>query len=279
MNKQELLMHATSFLESLPDNTISAELAMSKKVVGLKIYDAPILAIGNAKDPYFRSFKDETIIGNHFTLPAEWLPEAQTVISFFLPYTSDVRAGNKTEPFWPAEEWLHARVEGQTVVKKMSQHLQAELAKAGYQSVIPTLDPRFQIRRSTDLVEQPFASNWSERHVAFVCGLGTFGLSKGLITAKGMAGRLGSLVTNLSLTADERPYSEIYEYCSQCGACVKQCPVAAITIEAGKNHQRCSAFLDETAEKFKPRYGCGKCQVNVPCESRIPRSPDLFPPF
>ena len=270
MNKQELLMHATSFLESLPDNTIAAEFAMSKKVVGLKIYDAPILAIGNANDPYFRSFKDKTIIGNHFILPAEWLPEARTVISFFLPYTSDVRAGNKREPFWPAEEWLHARVEGQTVVSKMAQYLQTELAKAAYQSVIPTLDPRFEIRKSTDPGEQPFASNWSERHVAFVCGLGTFGLSKGLITARGMAGRLGSLITNLPLTADERPYTEIYEYCSQCGACVKQCPAAAISIEAGKNHRRCSDFLDATAEKFKPRYGCGKCQVNVPCESHIP---------
>jgi epoxyqueuosine reductase QueG len=270
MNKTALLMSATSFLENLPDNTISAELAISKKVVGLKIYDAPILAIGSSQDPYFRSFKDNTIIGEHFLLPEEWLPDAQTIVSFFLPYTSDVRAGNKIDPYWPSEEWLHARVEGQTVVKKMCQHLQSELANAGYQSVIPTLDQRFQIRRGTNPDEQPFASNWSERHVAFVCGLGTFSLSKGLITAKGMAGRLGSLVTNLPLAVDERPYAKIDEYCSYCGACVKQCPVAAISMETGKNHQRCSDFLDKTTEKFKPRYGCGKCQVNVPCESCIP---------
>ena len=37
------------------------------------------------------------------------------------------------------------------------------------------------------------ASTWSERHVAYVSGLGTFGLSGGLITAKGQAVRLGSV--------------------------------------------------------------------------------------
>ena len=40
--------------------------------------------------------------------------------------------------------------------------------------------------------------------------------------------------------------------------------------ERGKNHSICSKFCDKTAEKYKPRYGCGKCQVGVPCESRIP---------
>jgi epoxyqueuosine reductase QueG len=271
MNKTELLMLATSFLEKLPDNTISEEIAISKDVVGLKIYEAPIFAVGNSTDAYFKSFKDPTILGSHFLLPEEWLPEAKTVISFFLPFTREVREGNKRDPRWPSAEWLHGRIEGHAVVNKLGQHLQAELSKAGYFSVIPTQDERFKILRSTNPSEQPFASNWSERHVAFVCGLGTFGLSKGLITPKGMSGRLGSLVTNLPLSADERHYSEIYEYCSMCGACVKQCPVAAISIETGKNHQLCSDFLDQTTEKFSPRYGCGKCQVNVPCESQIPR--------
>lgn len=55
-----------------------------------------------------------------------------------------------------------------------------------------------------------------------------------------------------------------------CGKCVRNCPVNAITIENGKNNHTCSVFLDITSEKYKPRYGCGKCQVEVPCESRIP---------
>lgn len=30
------------------------------------------------------------------------------------------------------------------------------------------------------------------------------------------------------------------------------------------------AFLDHTLELFSPRYGCGKCQTAVPCESCRP---------
>ncbi|MGB4438837.1 MAG: 4Fe-4S binding protein, partial [Sedimentibacter sp.] len=59
-------------------------------------------------------------------------------------------------------------------------------------------------------------------------------------------------------------------YCTMCGACANNCPVNAISIENGKDHKKCAAFLDLTAEKFKPRYGCGKCQVSVPCGRKIP---------
>jgi hypothetical protein len=40
--------------------------------------------------------------------------------------------------------------------------------------------------------------------------------------------------------------------------------------ENGKIHDPRSAFLRKTDEKHKPRTGCGKYQVGVPCESRIP---------
>lgn len=36
-----------------------------------------------------------------------------------------------------------------------------------------------------------FASSWSERHTAHFCGLGTFGVSDGLITSVGKAVRVG----------------------------------------------------------------------------------------
>ncbi|MPM73368.1 hypothetical protein SDC9_120348 [bioreactor metagenome] len=118
-----------------------------------------------------------------------------------------------------------------------------------------------------------YTSNWSERHVAYVCGLGTFSLSKGLITEKGVSGRFGSLVTTAPLTVTPRAYSELYEYCVFCGACARNCPAEAIAIdpEVGKRHAPCAAFLDEYRPQYAPRYGCGKCQVRVPCRDGIPR--------
>jgi len=113
-------------------------------------------------------------------------------------------------------------------------------------------------------------SNWSERHITYACGLGTFGLSKGIITKKGVSGRLGSILTDLDLPKDKRGYKDIYEYCTMCGLCIDRCPAHAISIEDRKNSSSCSNFLNKVMEKHNPRYGCGKCQVSVPCESEIP---------
>lgn len=55
------------------------------------------------------------------------------------------------------------------------------------------------------------------------------------------------------------------------GKCAVNCPANAISLDKGKDHSKCHGFLLKTAEKFKPRYGCGKCQVAVPCECRIPK--------
>jgi len=103
-----------------------------------------------------------------------------------------------------------------------------------------------------------------------VCGLGSFGLSKGLITQKGVAGRFGSLVTDLFIDPDGKRYDSFLSFCSTCGKCIKQCPVNAISSEHGKDHYICAQFQDEIKEKYKPRYGCGKCQVDVPCEVTMP---------
>lgn len=275
MNKQDLIKSAEDFVEHSEDNYITKEIAISENVVGMKIFDAPIFAFGSADDEYFTLLKQPSVIGKHFLLPKEWLTQSKTVISFFLPFSEAVKKGNRSDMSWPSEEWLHGRIEGQYLLNKLCMHLKSKLIDAGYNSLVPTLDERFWSSSDSQHHQETFTSNWSERHVAFICGLGTFGLSKGLITKKGMSGRFGSIITELYLSPDKREYENIYEYCSMCGKCVKNCPVNAISIENGKNHIICSKFLDKTVEKYKPRYGCGKCQVSVPCESRIPKQHNI----
>lgn len=272
MNKKYLIDMSSEFTQSSQENFISKEIAMSENVIDLKIFDAPILAFGAAEDENFKLLKEPGVIGDHYKLPTDWLPTAKTVISFFFPFTEEVVVSNRKNNQWPSEGWLHGRIEGQKFLNKFAEFLKNELISEGYDSIVPVLDKRFWT--TTVNVSDPsksFTSNWSERHAGFVCGLGTFGLSKGLITKKGIAGRLVSIVTELYLEPDVREYKEIYEYCTMCGACVKKCPVEAISLENGKDHKTCSDFVDTTQEKFNPRYGCGKCQVSVPCERRIPR--------
>lgn len=234
------------------------------------MYDRPIFAFASAKDEYFTRLKLPAAIGEHLMLPREWLPEAKTVISFFLPFSREVKEGNKKDMVWPSAEWLHARIEGQVFINHLCLYLKSKLEKAGYKSLVPALDDRFWTSINKPDNKGVFTSNWSERHAAFICGLGTFGLSKGLITSKGVAGRFGSIITELYLSPTKRDYEDIYQYCSNCGKCIENCPVQAISMEGGKDHALCSEFLDRTKEEYKPRYGCGKCQVGVPCESGIP---------
>lgn len=273
MNKEDLIKKVTCFVENSQEDIITKEIAISANVVGMKIFDAPIFAFGNAASKYFKRLKKPSVIGEHFMLPQEWLPGAQTVISFFLPFTERVRKGNARNMMLPSEEWLHGRIEGQDFVNKVCHYILKELANNGYKSIAPSLDEKFWSRTGYNDTYQDdllFTSNWSERHVAFVCGLGTFGLSKGLITKKGVAGRFGSIITQLHLPFDVREYDSVYEYCTMCGVCVKNCPANAISLDKGKNHDLCLDFLIKMAEKYNPRFGCGKCQVGVPCEKDIP---------
>ena len=124
-----------------------------------------------------------------------------------------------------------------------------------------------------------FASSWSERHAAHAAGLGTFGLCDGLITARGKALRAGSVVAKITMPITPRPYDDHHAYClyfaeGTCGKCIDRCPVRAISI-AGHDKQRCRKHLqasrDYVTETFGfVGYGCGLCQVGVPCESGIP---------
>lgn len=274
MNKTAICTAVSHFVETSEYNHVAQEIAISPQVAGIKMFEEPVLAFGSADDPYFNELKNPDAIGDHFLTPQQWLPEAKTVISFFLPLSQQVKTTNNNDKFWPSDEWLHARIEGQVFINKLALYIQSELQNAGYNSIIPSLSEKFWSKTlfnpATAHPQAAFTSNWSERHIAFVCGLGTFGLSKGLITKKGIAGRFTSIITDLELPPDTRNYREIYEYCSHCGACAKKCPAGAISLETGKDHPTCAAFVGKTAEKYAPRYGCGKCQTGVPCESKIP---------
>ncbi|MDR2771692.1 MAG: 4Fe-4S binding protein [Clostridiales Family XIII bacterium] len=259
-------MNETELKALISEAALAAEVseaeALRPELAGLRIFDAPIFAAAAADDPMFLRLRDEASVGAHHLMPADWTRSARFVLSVFFPFTRRVRAANAAVDPLPAAEWLHGRIEGQKHINAVSVTAAEALRRAGFSAVAPSADARFR--------SQGFTSNWSERHVAFVCGLGTFGLSKGLITQKGIAGRFSSIVTDMALSPTRRGYTELYEYCIFCGRCAKRCPADAIDPETGKAHVPCSAFVEETRTLYAPRYGCGKCQVDVPCEGGIP---------
>lgn len=240
----------------------------------IKLFGPPVIGFASAADQLFVKYKDKEVIGSMFLSPSEWLPGAKTVAAFFFPFSSTVRDSNRETSDQPSAPWLYGRIEGQHFLNGFMDRLRHHLADAGIGVCVPSMDGRFKIQRELlagkDGDDFHADSRWSERHAAYACGLGTFGLSRGLITKRGMAGRIASIVIDAGFEPDERPYTGIYDFCIRCGACVVKCPAEAISMEYGKNNVRCSSYLDKTKALYSPRYGCGKCQVGVPCESRIP---------
>ena len=275
MNKMDFEKALKDYIRTSPENFIQVDNALRPELVGMRIFDEPLVGYASASDPYFTEAKKPHIIGAHFMAPDEWLAGAKTVVCMFLPLTEQIRKANRQNMAWPADEWLHGRIEGQGFISSICRFALELLKKEGIPAVVPSLDPRFSHTNPlpTEKTEQSFyTSNWSERHAAYASGLGTFSLSKGLITTKGVAGRYLSIILPLQFEADTRPYSGIYDYCSDCGLCASNCPAGAISKEQGKNHYLCSQFIDLVREKHNPRYGCGKCQVNVPCEDKAPKA-------
>jgi epoxyqueuosine reductase len=241
---------------------------------GRRIFELPLVGVVSASDPLFEAFCEKEIIGTAFNPPAFWLPDAASVISYFLPFQALIRSSNYSGPP-PSLEWLHSRFLGESFNEKLRQFIVDEIELMEGKAVAPLL------HRSYHTDYNIFSSNWSERHVAYAAGLGSFGLHRGLITEKGVAGRFGSVITNLKLETTPPSEGSYYQNCpflvdGSCGVCINRCPAGAIT-ENGKDKSKCYQymFIEDHVKLQREQFGypysvCGKCQVDVPCEDRIP---------
>jgi epoxyqueuosine reductase QueG len=232
--------------------------------------DGAIGGAAAADDPLIALLKNNKDANIDLMQPEEWLPGAKSVVSFFLPFARWIAEENKGGDM-PSDAWLHGRIEGQAAMNKANAGLAEMLRNEGYETISPVLDPRVKAYTKSEDQDGPeYTSNWSERHIAYAAGLGTFGLSRGLITRLGTAGRLLSFVTTLRLDTTPRPYTGLLDYCSKCGACIRACPAKAISEERSKDHFPCDEWLEKVKKKMAPYYGCGKCQCGMPCAYGIP---------
>jgi hypothetical protein len=249
-------------------------------------FGPPLIGFASGGDRLWEDYKEH--VGEFHWTPVEAFrlafpderpaPEELTVLSWILPQTSATRADHRKETAFPCERWARARIMGEQHVNNgLRRRLTDALAACGVQAVAPVLLPQWSRVECEKLV---YASNWSERHAAYAAGLGTFGLCDGLITPAGKAMRTGSVIIGAALPPSTRPYTSHREYClffnsGICGKCIKRCPAGALS-KAGHDKRRCGDYVRSTTKPYVNRtyrfdgYGCGLCQVNVPCETGIP---------
>jgi epoxyqueuosine reductase QueG len=249
---------------------------------GQPYFDEPLVGFASAEDPLFEAYKE--IIGSFHLTPRELFEDAfgpgsfagGTVVSWILPITAETRLSNRLEERGPSERWARTRDGGERFNGLLRRHVVDLLDARGYRTLAPWMSPL-----AKTLVTSPVgrASTWSERHAAYAAGLGTFSLTDALITAKGTAHRVGSVLTELVLPPSERTYEDHRANClfyqGSCGACIERCPAGALS-EQGHDKVRCKEYMKGLEEELGTKWqiaqetGCGLCQTGVPCESRIP---------
>lgn len=253
----------------------------------VKAFAKPLVGSGLGENELFMFIKND--IGPDFY----WTPEEAfslafpgenaradelSVIAWILPQTEQTRMAHRNAVDMPSIEWSKTRHYGEKVNENLRRHVVGLFTTAGYQACAPVLLPQWS-RALSD--QYGFASSWSERHAAHVCGLGTFGLSDGLITPVGKAVRVGSVIVRKRFTPTLRTYTAHNEWClfqssGKCLACMRRCPAGAIS-EAGHDKVKCKEYIRSVTSEYVERAqlgfkvnSCGLCQTRVPCEAGNP---------
>ncbi len=122
--------------------------------------------------------------------------------------------------------------------------------------------------------ERSLISDWSHKHVAFIAGLGRFGLHRMLITEKGCCGRIGSFVIDALVEKTPRPKDEycLYFYNRSCRACVTRCVNGSLKEDVLDRHlcyKQCLINVEAHKEMGLTDV-CGKCACGVPCSVKNP---------
>ena len=252
------------------------------------VWQDVIVGFGRGDDAYFDFLKQD--IGEFHWSPEEAFKLGKKdadvkskdilVVSIGFQKAQKVKNLNAEAVKEPTLRWVAARGGWEALVLSISEKIVSDFEKAGLKAVAIDHISEFKRVKSE---KYGTSSNWSHRHAAYLCGLGTFGHCDGLITKKGKAMRFTTILVEADLEADERSYEKYNEWCKRtsdegCDICIKRCPVGALT-EDGHDKEKCEKFVTYIRDKAlgegiltsKTSTACGLCQCGVPCQDGIPQ--------
>ncbi|MFX1558611.1 MAG: hypothetical protein ACFFC9_15270, partial [Promethearchaeota archaeon] len=231
---------------------------------GNKIFSDPLIGVAQGNDSIFFKFK-ESVGSEHFTPLEMWLANGQKqlpasnlyAVSIAYPFTDEIRK-ESVNPIilpkmkLPAEIYSVARNYAKSFRNYIMEQTIDFFQEKGYNAVSGKLSEAYTL-----VAKKDFYSTWSENHVAFAAGLGTFGLHEGLITDLGCNIRLASVITDAPLKVTPRKSDEPYANClyyakGTCRECAKNCPANAIT-EKGYDKTKCNKYRNKVAREMVPR--------------------------
>ena len=231
------------------------------------VWREPVIGFADAADPLFPALKE--IIGPNHALPSDIVQGARTVIVFFLPFAANIVKSN-IEGDESSRAWDYACIETNQFIGDLSQYLYEKLTEMGFKAS--------QLPPTYNYDTEKLVSDWSHLSVAYIAGIGKFGINNMFITEKGCCCRLGSVITDLALTPTPRPEEEhcLYRKDGSCKKCLEKCVNDAFKLEKSRvvfDRYKCN---EQIYEKIIPEYpiglgdACGKCMCGVPCSLGIP---------
>jgi epoxyqueuosine reductase len=276
MNLHQLDCIIQKTYESLERNTFST-LGRPDHVM----WDAPFFGVSKGDDLYYDFLKEH--IGTFHWSPLEAFrlkypgqgdASQLRVVSICFPQTMESKDSQSQETVCPSREWIVSRGEWEPLIREFSEKLTKTLADFGVRSASIDMLPGLMVHKDGNF---GLSATWSHRHAAYISGLGTFGLSDGLITEKGKAVRFTTLIIEAPFEVKPLPYVNHQEWClfyknGSCGVCISRCPIDAIT-EQGHDKDACDGYeywptdIDGTNYKI----GCGLCQAGIPCQNGRPK--------
>jgi epoxyqueuosine reductase QueG len=223
----------------------------------------PLVAFADAQDPLFLKLKE--MVDPAHLLPCNLLAEAETVISYFVPFTKETVSSN-SKGKGASKKWAQSYTETNHLITDLNASLFDMLKKHGFKAATTLPTHNFD--------DAKLVSCWSQKHVAYIAGLGKFGLHHMIITEKGCCGRLGSAVTNAKIEPTQRSSAEfcLYKLDGSCGVCIKKCDLKALKDDS-LDKQACYKECLKNAKTYAAlglADVCGKCAVGIPCSLTNP---------
>ncbi|TJX14575.1 epoxyqueuosine reductase [Tissierella creatinini] len=222
-----------------------------------ELFRKPIVGISHSDNPLYKDLKD--IVGPEHVHPRDLLPEAKSIISFFIPVSELVVKTNRIGEI-PSKEYAKSYLDENILIDQISDDLVKLLNDKGFKAAT--------IKATHTYDPETLKSAWSHRSAAYIGNMGQFGVNRMLITKEGCAGRFGTVITSAEIPLDQE---ESHEYClyyknGSCKKCIDACPVGALEIDS-LDKFKCNDRLLENMEKLKDVGECdvcGKCLTICP---------------
>jgi epoxyqueuosine reductase QueG len=254
------------------------------RVDNTAIYDDLLIGFQKVDHPIFDKIAE--IIPEHLK-PLDFLPEFQmdnsvgkiglSVISFSFVFNQKTVEENSLQNDYPSFSWYKSTDLFTEFITTFRQFLKKYCDNEQIHYVVPnTIKDKYRIIWRDGIKY----STWSERHIAYACGLGSFGLHGSLITDNGCAHRLMSVIIDKEFKYYNEPDQPWNKNCLSanninCGKCINKCPVNSIRI-SGRSIINCLKHESiENKETSKRIFGyemeaCGLCMSGVPCSTKNP---------